>query len=114
MHPLQITALLHGHYRRLLRLDDPTVQTSQDAATALGGRTNPRSAGFRLRQARALGSEGLRRAFDLLAQADLDLKGARAIPEDVVVELLVARLAALTSGGRQRPASPGRPSRRAS
>ncbi len=114
MHPLQITALLHGHYRRLLRLDDPSINTSQDAAAALGGRSNPRAAGFRLRQARALGAEGLRRAFDLLAQADLDLKGARAIPEDVVIELLVARLAALTPGGRSKPASPSRPSRRAS
>jgi DNA polymerase-3 subunit delta len=113
MHPLQLTGLLHGHYRRLLALDDPAVRTSEDAAAALGARANPRSAGFRLRQARALGSEGLRRAFDLLAQADLDVKGARAIPEDVVVELLVARLAALTPGSR-RPAPSRRSSRRAS
>ena len=114
MHPLQITALLHSHYRRLLRLDDPAVHTSQDAAAALGGRSSPRAAGFRLKQARALGVDGLRRAFDLLAAADLDLKGARAIPEDVVIEVLVARLAALTPGRGPRPASPGRPSRRAS
>jgi DNA polymerase-3 subunit delta len=111
LHPLQVTAMLHGYYRRLLTLDDPAVRTSEDAAAALGGRPNPRAAGFRLRQARALGFDGLRRAFDLLAQADLDLKGARAIPEDVVVELLVARLAALTPGGRS---SARRPSRRAS
>lgn len=114
MHPLQITAMLHGHYRRLLRLDDPTVQTNDDAAAAIGGRTNPRAAGFRLRQARALGTDGLQRAFDLLARADLDLKGARAIPEDAVVELLVARLAALGSGGRRTGARSGRPSPRAS
>ncbi|HEY5166112.1 MAG TPA: hypothetical protein VIJ44_09185 [Acidimicrobiia bacterium] len=102
MHPLQITAMLHGHYRRLLKLDDPAVRTNEDAAAAIGGRTNPRAAGFRLRQARALGTDGLRRAFDLLAHADLDLKGARAIPEDAVVELLVARLAALGSPARRR------------
>jgi DNA polymerase-3 subunit delta len=113
-HPLQITGLLHGHYRRLLLLDDPAVRTSEDAAAALGGRTTPRAAGFRLRQARALGSDGLRRAFDLLAQADLDVKGARAIPADVVVELLVARLAALNPGGRRSGTSSRRPSRRAS
>ncbi len=95
MHPLQITALLHSQYRKLLRLDDHAVRTNDDAAAALGGRTSPRAAGFRLRQARALGTDGIQRAFDLLARADLDLKGARAIPEDAVVELLVARLAAL-------------------
>lgn len=105
MHPLQIIAMLHGHYRRLLRLDDPAVRTNEDAAAALGGRGNPRAAGFRLRQARALGTDGLRRAFDLLARADLDLKGARAIPEDAVIELLVARLAALGSPARRRTGS---------
>lgn len=114
LHPLQLLGMLHGHYVRLLRLDDPAVHTSEDAATAIGGRTNPRSAGFRLRQSRTLGTEGLRRALDLLAQADLDLKGARAIPEAVVVELLAARLAALNPGGGRRPASSRRPSRRAS
>jgi DNA polymerase-3 subunit delta len=114
LHPLQVTGLLHGHYRRLLLLDDPAVRTSEDAAAALGGRTRPQAAGFRLRQARALGTDGLRRAFDLLAQADLDVKGARAIPADVVVELVVARLAALTPGGRRTGASSRRPSRRAS
>jgi DNA polymerase-3 subunit delta len=114
MHPLQVTAMLHSHYRRLLRLDDPAVRTNDDAAAALGGRSNPRAAGFRLRQARALGTDGLRRAFDLLEHADLDLKGARAIPEDAVVELLVARLAALTSAGRRTAARSGRPSPRAS
>jgi hypothetical protein len=90
------------------------VRTTEDAAAALGGRTSPRAAGFRLRQARALGTEGLRRAFDLLARADIDLKGARAIPEDVAVELLVARLAALAPGGRRGAASGRRPRRRAS
>ena len=114
MHPLQLLGMLHGHYRRLLMLDDPGIRSSHDAAAALGGRANARSAGFRLRQARALGSGGLRRAFDLLAQADIDLKGARAIPQDAVVELLVARLAALTPATPRSSTSRRRPSRRAS
>jgi DNA polymerase-3 subunit delta len=114
MHPLQVLGLLHGQYRKLLALDDPQVRTNEDADAALGGRTSPRAAGFRLRQARALGTEGLRRAFDLIAQADLDLKGERAIPEAVVVELLVARLAALGGGSRRSGTSSRRPSRRAS
>jgi DNA polymerase-3 subunit delta len=115
MHPLQVLAMVHGHYRRLLRLDDPAITSNEQAAAALGGKTKPGSAGFRLRQARALGTDGLRQAFDHLARADVDLKGGRAIPPDVVMEVLVARLAQITAragggrggGGR----SGGRPSR---
>ena len=42
---------------------------------------------------------------DALFQADLDLKGARGIPEQAVMEVLVVRLARLsarTGGGRRR------------
>ncbi len=104
MHPLQVLGVLHGHYRRLLTLDDPHIRTNEEAADALGGRTKPAAAGYRLRQARALGTDGLRQAFDNLGRADLDLKGARAVPEDVVIEVLVARLAALSGrvAGRRR------------
>jgi hypothetical protein len=97
MHSLQVLGLLHSQYRKLLALDDPEVRSAEDAAAALGGRTSPNAARFRLRQARALGSDGLRQAFDL------DIKGERAIPEDVVLELLVTRLAEISAragGGR--------------
>ena len=97
MHPLQLLGVLHSQYRKLLALDDPEVRSAEDAARALGGRTSPNAARFRLRQARALGTDGLRHAFDHLARADLDLKGERAIPEQVVMELLVARLADLSA-----------------
>jgi DNA polymerase III delta subunit len=104
--PLQVMGYLHGHYRRLLRLDDPHIRNNDEAAAALGGRGSAKSAGFRLRQSRALGTDGLRQAFDHLASADLDLKGERAIPPDTVMAVLVARLAALTSrstrGGSRR------------
>ncbi len=54
--------------------------------------------------ARALGVDGLRQAFDALHQADLDLKGARGIPPDAVMEVLVVRLARLTrASGRRVP-----------
>jgi DNA polymerase-3 subunit delta len=100
MHPLQVMVSLQNAYRRLLPLDDPEVRTAEDAAAAIGGRTNARSARYRLEHARALGSDGLRQAFAYLAQADIDLKGARAIPEDVVMEVLVARLAHLSARAR--------------
>jgi DNA polymerase-3 subunit delta len=63
LHPLEIMGFLHGHYRRLLRLDDPSVRNNDEAAAALGGRMSAKAAGFRLRQARALGTDGLREAF---------------------------------------------------
>lgn len=97
LHPLQVLAMLHSYYRKLLALDDPAIRSGEDAAAALGGRANPKSASFRLRQSRLLGTDGLRQAFDHLTRADLDLKGERAIPGDAVLEILVTRLATLTS-----------------
>jgi len=109
MHPLQILAMLHNHVRRVARLDDPEIRNSDDAISALGGRVKEFPARKALAQARLLGTDGIREAYGLVAQADLDLKGARAIPEDAVMEVLVARLAALAarSGARPRGASRG-------
>ncbi len=100
MHPLQVLGLLHGYYRRILRLDDPALSGPKDAVAALGGRIKEYPARKALEAARALRASGLREAFDHLAQADIDLKGARAIPEDAVMEVLVARLAALSGRAR--------------
>jgi len=106
MHPLQVLGLLHGHYRRLLCVDDPSIVTDADAIAALGGKVKPYPARKAREQARALGTDGLRRAFDHLHRADLDLKGATGMPEDAVIEVLVARLAALS--GRARATTRGR------
>jgi DNA polymerase III subunit delta len=108
MHPLQVLGMLHGYFRRLLRVDDPDVRNPRDAVAALGGRVKEYPARKALDAARSLQAGGLRQAYDYLFAADLDLKGARAIPEDAVMEVLVARLAALSSraggraGGRRR------------
>ncbi len=59
-----------------------------------------------LDQSRTLGPERLHEFVLLLAGADLDLRGARAWPSDLVVEVLVARLAARTPKAR---AGAGRP-----
>ena len=112
MHPLQIMGVLTGQYRRVLRLDDPQIRGEADAVAALGGKVKPFPAKKALSQARALGSDGIRRAFDALAKADLDLKGASGIPEEAVMEVLVVRLCRLASdagarggrGGARRPA----------
>ncbi len=100
MHPLQITAMLHNNLRRLARLDDPSIRDADAAMAALGGRVKQYPARKALEQSRALGTTGIREAFDALFQADLDLKGARAIPADAVVEVLVAKLATLSARSR--------------
>jgi DNA polymerase-3 subunit delta len=101
MHPLQVLAMLHNHLRRVARLDADDVHSVGDAITALGGKVKEYPARKALEQARRLGPEGIREAYAALARADLDLKGARAIPEAAVMEVLVARLAALH--GRSAP-----------
>lgn len=99
-HPLQVMATLVPHFERLLRLDDPSIVTKEQAAEVLGMKS-PYAARYRLDAARNLGTDGLREAIDLLARADLDLRGATGASEDTVLELLVARLAALSGRGKR-------------
>lgn len=98
MHPLQLMALLHNHYRRVLRLDDPRIRNEQDAVEALGGAVKAYPAKKAWTQARRLGTDGLREAFGYLARADVELRGGgvAALPEPMVMELLVTRLATLS------------------
>lgn len=93
-HPLQLMAILHGHYGRLARLDGVDVRSEAEVAEVLGIKP-----GFpakkALTQYRRLGGDGVRRAIELLAVADLDLRGRRDLDDDVVMEILVARLSRL-------------------
>ncbi|HEY3832503.1 MAG TPA: hypothetical protein VGO03_09440 [Acidimicrobiia bacterium] len=113
-HPLQVMGMLNRHYESLLRLDAPDVTGKQVAARVLGIKEYP--AGLRLAASQRLGTRGLTEAIGHLAQADLDLRGGiagrRALPSETVVELLVARLAALArrsgASGTVRPSGSGR------
>ena len=51
---------------------------------------------FPLEAARKLGTDGLREALGLLAQAELDLRGQSGLDERTAIDVLVARLAALS------------------
>ena len=51
---------------------------------------------FRLEASKRLGTNGLREAMRLLAQAELDLRGESGVDERTVMDLLIARLAALS------------------
>jgi DNA polymerase-3 subunit delta len=101
-HALQIMAILHGHYVRLMKLDGAEARSEADASELLG--VKGFQAGKALKQYQRLGSGGVRRAIDLLAQADLDVRGATEMENEWVMEVLVARLARLTpqTGGSRR------------
>ena len=93
-HPLQLMAVLHGHYVRLARLDGADATSEAHAAEVLGIKP-----GFPARKAlqqyQRLGGSGVQRAIDLLAGTDLDLRGAKDLDDDVVLDVLVARLSRL-------------------
>jgi len=94
-HALQVMATLHGHYARMLALDGAAVTGEKDAAKLLGLKGSTFPARKALSQARRLGHDRVVEAIDLLAGADLDLRGGKAWPDDLVLEVLVARLARL-------------------
>jgi DNA polymerase-3 subunit delta len=96
-HPLQTLATLHNHYQRILHLDGARA-TDEKAAAALlkmTGSTFP--ARKALNASKRLGSQRIARAVGLLAAADLDLRGASALPAETVMTVLVARLARLNA-----------------
>ena len=96
-HPLQVLATLHSRYQRMLRLDGLRVADERQAAEILGMRGSTFPARKILGQTRRLGSEKVARAIRLLADADLALRGTLDWPDKLVLEVLVARLAALSS-----------------
>jgi DNA polymerase-3 subunit delta len=98
-HPLALLGILHRHYAAMLRLDGAEVATGEEAAALLGMRS-AFPAKKALEQSRRLGSARVGRAVVLLAGADLDLRGRSALPGDVVLEVVVARLSRL-AGARQ-------------
>ena len=101
-HPLQVMAILHGHYGRMLRLDGADARDEAAAAVLLGMKGSTFPAKKALTQARLLGHDKILRAFTLLAEADLDLRKFRKDwPEELVMEVLVGRLCQLSSRRRR-------------
>jgi DNA polymerase III subunit delta len=98
-HPLRVMSVLHSHYRKLLQLDGSGVTSAEEAARVLGMRS-AFPAKKALAGSRRLGIDRIARAFRLLAQADLDLRGATGLSGETVLEVLVARLSRLSGSGR--------------
>jgi DNA polymerase-3 subunit delta len=92
-HPLVILASLHRHFGAMLRLDGSGITAEVDAAAAVSMATFP--AKKAMQQGLRLGSDGVARAISLIAAADLDLRGMKDWPDDLVLEVLVARLSRL-------------------
>src|SRR5207253_1843410 len=110
-HPLVVMASLHTHFARMLRLDgDADAVDEKSAAAALGMTGSTFPAKKALLQSRRLGSAGISQAILLLADADLALKGTIEWSGELVLEVLVARLAAAS----RRSGAPGAPAARAS
>ena len=96
-HPLALLAGMHARYQRMLRLDGAGVADERQAAEVLGLKGSTFPARKALGQTRKLGSDGVARAIRLLAEADMALRGTLEWPDQLVMEVLVARLASLSS-----------------
>ena len=92
-HPLGVLALLHSHYEKMLRLEGSGLEDEKAVAETLSINAFP--AKKILSVSRKLGKNNTFRAIRLIAEADLDLKGKKGWPPELVVEVLVARLAAM-------------------
>ena len=99
-HPLQLLSLLSNRYAQMMKLDGRDVRSVEDASAVLGGK------GFTieklLKQYQRLGSAGISKAITRIAEADADLRGRIDWEPEWVMEVLVARLAALAGPVRQR------------
>jgi DNA polymerase-3 subunit delta len=96
MHSLQVLAILTTHFRRILALQGSDVRNEAEAAALLGMKGSTFPAKKALGRANRMGYDGSARAVGLLADADVDLRGKTAWPDDLVLEVLVARLARLS------------------
>ncbi|MGB1655475.1 MAG: DNA polymerase III subunit delta [Acidimicrobiales bacterium] len=92
----RLAAVLHRRYSNMLRLDGADVRDEKAAAQLLGMKGSTFPAKKAMQQGRKLGTEKLSRAIELLAEADLDLRGTKDWPPELVMEVLVARLANLS------------------
>ena len=106
-HPFQVLATLHAplgpHAAPRRRRRGATRRRRPSCSASRARRSRPAR---RSSQARKLGHDRIVRMLDLLAEADLDLRGGKAWPDDLVLEVLVARLATMSPLRRGRLAQP--------
>lgn len=93
-HPLAVTAFVTNHITRMARLDGAGAANEKEAASVLGLRGSTFPARKAMDACRRRGSDGIARAIELLAAADVDLRGRSGLDSRCVAEILCARLAA--------------------
>jgi DNA polymerase-3 subunit delta len=93
-HPMQVLATLHRHYGAMLALDGADVVDEESAASLTGLAAFP--AKKVLLQSRRLGHDRIVRAITQLSSADIDVRGRIGWPPELVLEVLIARLAQLS------------------
>lgn len=95
-HPLAVLSSLTTHYGRMAALDGARVGGEKDAAAFLGVKGSTYPVKKAMQQARGMGPAKVKRAWALLAQADLDLRGGTGVEPEQVLEVLIARLASIS------------------
>lgn len=98
-HPLQVMAILHTHYSKLMRLDGPELRNANDVLSLIGGKSEFQGKKY-LNQYHRLGGAGISQAVQLLARADIDLRGGKDLGEELTMEILIARLSRMGSSTR--------------
>lgn len=93
-HPFQVLSILHNHYVKVMRLDGSGAGDPVAAMNFIGSRSEFQGRKY-LELSRTLGSKKTFDAVALLARADRALRGATGLENDVVLEVLVARLSRL-------------------
>ncbi len=105
-HPLQLMAILHNHYVKLLKLDGPEVHTAVQAMAIIGAKSEFQGKKY-LETYRRLGAASIASALQLLARADIDLRGGKDLEEELTMEILVARWSRM-GGATQHAKTDGR------
>lgn len=100
-HQGTLSMLLRAYRQSAIVLDLLEEGADEETIGKAINRTWPRGRQEAIRRARALGREGVRRAFELIVEADRAHKTGLT-EEAVAMELLLARLAALAPAGRTR------------
>ena len=110
-HPFQIMSLLHNHYTKALRLDGSGASDPSQAMALIGSRSDYQGRKY-LELSRVLGPKKMFDAVQLLARSDRALRGGTGLENEVVLEIMIARLSRLQPARPKRAKGAGSTSRR--
>jgi DNA polymerase-3 subunit delta len=110
-HPFQVMSLLHNHYTKALRLDGSGASDPSQAMALIGSRSDYQGRKY-LELSRALGPKKMFDAVQLLARSDRALRGGTGLENEVVLEIMIARLSRLQPARPKRAKGAGSTSRR--